>query len=269
MTSLIKYKKSFSIGVANSLEYRFDFFMGLISTVFPIIIQVFLWTAIYGNSGKTVLYGYAFSQMIMYVFIAGAVSQFVVTCIENVINDDIHSGGLAKFLIQPVSYVPFRMLGVIGQKIASMVTIFVLTGILVVTLGIVVKLSFEPVKVLLFIPALALAVILNFFIFFTISISAFWLTEIGNFFHAIRVAVMVISGGVFPIEVMGSSFVRVMKWLPFIYTTNFPIRVITGTVSVSEILWGGLIQILWIALLAGVSKILWHIGVKKYVAVGG
>jgi len=138
-----------------------------------------------------------------------------------------------------------------------------------VTLGFTIGLSFEPVKVLLFIPVLISGVILNFFIFLTISFSAFWLTEVGNFFHAIGVAIMVISGGVFPIEVMGSTFVAMMKWLPFIYTTNFPIRVISGAVSLNEILMGITVQMLWIALLAVVSHIVWKIGIGKYVAVGG
>ena len=61
--SLSKYTAALRIGVQKSLEYRFDFFVNILSTLFPILIQLFVWTAIYA-SGNTAYFGYDYTQML-------------------------------------------------------------------------------------------------------------------------------------------------------------------------------------------------------------
>jgi len=264
-----KYRTALSMGILSSMEYRFDFFIGFIGMIFPIVIQVFLWLAVYGGTGDEEMYGYNFSQMIAYVVIASLVGRVVNTGVENTINNDIHSGGLAKYLVKPIGYIPFRMINTFGTKLFSLgvLVVFAVATITVLHLTIGFTLALE--HLLLFIPALLLGLALNFFVFFIVSMMAFWLTEVGAFFMTIQVIIMVLSGGVFPITVLGDGFVSVMSWLPFIYTTYFPIRVLTGAETLQNILFGLGIQILWIAILSVVSVALWRRGVRRYVAGGG
>jgi len=264
-----KYAASFLIGLQSSLEYRFEFFMGIISTLFPILIQVFLWYAIYSGTGQNAMYGYNFSQMLAYVAIAGAVGKFVVTGVENTVNDDIHTGGLAAYIVKPVMYIPFRLMQAIGQKIASAVTMLIFTAASLAVLRFAAGFEIKPYAVCLFAAALPLAMLMNFFIFFIVSISAFWLTESGRFFHALQVIIMVASGGVFPITVFGNTYTAVSRFLPFQYTSYFPISVMTGALTAADILTGILVQLVWIGVLASLANILWRVGLKRYVAVGG
>ena len=264
-----KYRASFLIGVQYSLEYRFEFFVGILSTLFPVLIQVFLWYAIYSGTGQDVMYGYSFAQMLAYVAIAGAVGKFVVTGIEHMVNDDIHSGGLSAYLIKPVKYIPFRLLQALGQKFAATATMLAFTAVSIAVLTLAAGFELKPRAALLFVPALLLAMLLNFFIFFIVSISAFVLTEVGRFFHALRIAIMVASGGVFPITVFGGAYVAVSRFLPFQYTSYFPISVMTGALADGEILAGIAAQAAWIAVLLAASNMLWRSGLKRYIAVGG
>jgi len=250
-----KYYASFIVGVANSMEYRFDFFMNLLSTIFPIIMQVFLWNVMFSGAGTDRMYGYTFSQMILYVVMAGAVSKFTSTGVENAVNDDIHSGGLAKFVVKPVNYIFFRLTGAIGQKFSAMVTMLGLTAASLFVLRFIVNFSIKPESVILFIFSLAIAVILNFYI---------W-----NFFHAISVAIMVLSGGVFPLSVFGERFVAVSKFIPLSYTINYPIQILAGTVPSDEACQVLVIQVVWILVFILLANLLWKNGIRKYVAVGG
>ena len=258
------------MGLQYSLEYRFDFFAGIISSFFPIIIQVFLWYALYGgtDTGKS-MYGYDFAQMMAYVAIAGTVSKFVSTGIENLVNNDIHSGGLATFLVRPVKYMRFRVFQTIGGRFTSIVTFAIFTVIVLIVLNI--SLGFEILlpNILFFIAALILAAVLNFYLFFLISLVAFWLTEVGALFEVLRVTLMVLSGGVFPISIFGEWYVNLSQYLPFSYTTYFPISVITGAFDVNKIINGMIVQVIWSVILWFLSKIVWKIGLTKYVAVGG
>jgi ABC-2 type transport system permease protein len=266
---LKKYVMSLSMGFANSMEYRFDFVVSLVSTIFPIIIQIFLWTAIYRSSGNAVLYGYSFPQMIMYTMLAGAVSMFIRTGVEHEINDDIHSGKLANMLIKPISYIPFRITHAIGEKITSIIVMIVFSVVVTITLHFIIGFDIAVINLVLFVPAIIMAFVLNFFIFFCVSTSAFWITEANRFFYAINIIIMVASGGVFPIDIFGEVYVKVLNFLPIIYTTTFPIKIANGAYTVNQITNGLLVQAGWIVAFSILAKLLWTRGCRKFVAVGG
>jgi ABC-2 type transport system permease protein len=116
---------------------------------------------------------------------------------------------------------------------------------------------------------LVLAVILNFLIFYCFSAIAFWLVEIGFLFEGIRIVTILLSGGIFPLEVFGSLFGQVSNFLPFRYTVHYPIHVLNGTISTEETIQGVVMQCLWIAASLLLAQWLWRIGSRRYVAVGG
>ncbi|MCK5128244.1 MAG: ABC-2 family transporter protein [Clostridiales bacterium] len=264
-----KYWVSLSMGFVNSMEYRFDFLISLLSTTFPIIIQVFVWTAIYDASTKEVLYGHTFPQMMVYTVFAGAISMFIRTGVEQSINRDIHSGQLSNFLVKSIMYIPFRIMNSIGEKLSSIVVMILFSVIASIAMYVFIGFEMQVINIILFLPAIVLAFLLNFFIFFCISTLAFWITEASRFFYSITIIVMVASGGVFPIDIFGTLYVKVLKLMPFMYTTTFPIKVINGTLSSGEILNGFLVQIIWIVVFSFFATFLWKKGSKRFVAVGG
>ena len=80
---------------------------------------------------------------------------------------------------------------------------------------------------------------------------------------------ILLSGGIFPLEVFGARFVQLMNLLPFKYTVSFPVNVLNGTMQPIEIAQGMLIQCFWIAACWGLAQYLWRVGGRRYVAVGG
>jgi ABC-2 type transport system permease protein len=122
---------------------------------------------------------------------------------------------------------------------------------------------------LAFLLALALAVMLNFLIFYCFSAMAFWIVEIGFLFEGIRIVTILLSGGIFPLEVFGARFVQIMSLLPFKYTVSYPINVLNGKLPPAEIAQGLLLQCFWIAACWALAAYLWSLGGRRYVAVGG
>ena len=80
----------------------------------------------------------------------------------------------------------------------------------------------------MFLVTLALAMTLNFLIFYCISSMAFWIVEIGFLFEGMRIVIILLSGGIFPLEVFGERFVQITNLLPFKYTVSYPINVLNG-----------------------------------------
>ena len=123
--------------------------------------------------------------------------------------------------------------------------------------------------VLLFIPALMGALVLNFLIFFCVGMWAFWLSEIGHLFEAVRIVIVVLSGGIFPLEIFGDTICNLLKFLPFAYAVGFPVDVLIGTVTGTDVMTGLVSQIVWIGMMLLISGSLWHLGSKKFLAAGG
>jgi ABC-2 type transport system permease protein len=264
-----KYYKAFELGFQTALEYRLNFLISLISAAYPIFIQTFLWTAIFQNSDQSTVYGFSYRQMIAYTFLAGLVARLVRTGFEYEIMDDIKSGKYSKFLVQPLGYFPYRLASFFGNKLPGQ---FMILGILVVILfglnafwGV----SLELTRILLFLVTLVLATALNFLIFYCFSAMAFWVVEIGFLFEGIRIVTILLSGGIFPLEVFGEQFMRVTNFLPFKYTVYFPINILNGKITPLETLEGMLLQIVWIGLCLGLANLLWRVGGRRYVAIGG
>lgn len=264
-----KYLKVFELGFQTALEYRANFALSLLSAAYPIIIQTYLWTAIYTNATEAVVYGYTYRQMIAYTFLAGLVSRIVRTGFEYDIMDDVKSGKFSKFQVQPLGYFAYRLCAFLGQKLPNLVMILVVMAVVLVALNAFWGVTLGLFSMLSFLLTLVLAVVLNFLIFYCFSAMSFWIIEIGFLFEGIRIITILLSGGIFPLEVFGARLVQVFKLLPFQYTISFPINVLNGKVPPGEIVQGLLVQIVWIGATLALARLLWHQGTQRYVAVGG
>ena len=264
-----KYVKAFELGFELAMEYRVNFLISLISAAYPIFIQTFLWTAIFNASEGGVVYGYTYQQMLAYTFLAGLIARIVRTGFEYEIMDDVKNGKFSKFLVQPLGYFPYRLCSFLGNKLPGQVMILAILAVMLVGLSLTGALSLTFGRLMAFFGSLVLAVVLNFLIFYCFSAMSFWIVEVGFLFEGIRIVTVLLSGGIFPLEVFGERFMQISSLLPFKYTVNYPINLLNGKISNAEALQGALIQLAWIGGCLLLANVLWKIGGKRYVAVGG
>jgi len=265
----LKYARAFILGMQNGLEYRADFFLNMTSAVFPIFIQIFMWSAIYEKTGEGAMFGYTYAQMIAYTVLASILYRLLRTGFEYEISEDIKSGGMDKFIIRPISHFPYRFCVFIGQKTVQtgLISLVLLSAAIIITRFTGLVIGWQ--QVVSFLPTFLLAYILNFILYYMVSAIAFWLSEIGFFFEAVRIVFLAMSGGIFPIEVLGGNLTKILRVLPFQYTINFPVDVLNGRITGSELLQGIAFQVMWCFILGVLSFLIWRQGSKKYVAVGG
>ena len=269
MPKLEKYGKAFELGFQTALEYRINFLLSLLSAAYPIFIQSFLWTAIYGSSSSGVVYGYTYRQIMIYTFLAGLVSRIVRTGFEYDIMQDIKMGKFSTFLVQPIHYFPYRLCSYLGQKLPGLGMILTIMAILLLGLNLWWGFALEALRIAVFLVTLMVATVLNFIIFYCFSAIAFWIVEVGFLFEGIRIVTILLSGGIFPVEVFGERALRVIDLLPFKYTVSYPINVLNGRLTLAEAGNGLLIQAAWILASLLAARVLWQVGNKRYVAIGG
>ena len=95
------------------------------------------------------------------------------------------------------------------------------------------------------------------------------MTEVWGVFSAANQGILMLSGGIFPLDVFGEGINRVLNLLPFKYLIAYPANIINGRLTMTEILNGAMIQSIWILILFVVAHRVWVWGLKKYVAAGG
>ena len=257
-----KYIKCFLMGISKATEYRFDFFSSYFGAIFPILIQVSMWKAIYATTGEGILYGYTYHQMLLYTFFVGVTAKFLSTGFEWEMNDDIKNGGLNKYIVKPINYCYYRGACFFGERFSLSIIFLIILTVISVIFGMLGYFKIDVIRIIYFITAIVFSLILNFTFFFIVGLSGLWLTEISRIFPAISVIIMVISGGIFPLDILGEHFNKVILFLPVKYMLQFPVEII-------PIYFSFAVQIFWIVFLGSLAGILWRKGLKKYVAVGG
>jgi len=252
-----------------AMEYRADAVLGLVSGCFTIFIQFFLWTAIYGGNDSAVLYGFTYPQMVVYIIMAGILTKVTTTDFEYEIADDIREGSLNRFLVQPIAYFPYRVFRFMGRKALHMIIIIAVSAIVLTSVHFTLGAEFAALNILLAFLVTPLALLLNCVMFYCVSAAAFWLTQAWGVFNGMFVVTMVLSGGIFPLDVFGESAQAVFRLLPFQYIVYFPLNIICGNADGGDILFGIAAQLIWIIIMYILSRLLWRTGMKRYIAAGG
>lgn len=269
MTFLSKYYKSFLLSVESSMEYRTNFFMNIFSSIFMMVAQGFLWTAIFNSTTQKIIYGYTYTEMMTYTIMAGIISKLVSASFGRQIASDIKSGGLNKFLVQPIDYMNYNMSVFLGKKVSESGFILIFSLIIIFLCNSFWNFNISLINFLCVIVPILLAIIINFFIFYCLSSLAFLMTEVSVLFFGLDVITSILSGAYFPIDIFGEKVLYIINLLPFQYTLYFPLNVMNGRISGQGLLLGVAIQIAWIMILYLLARLLWRIGIKKYIAIGG
>lgn len=264
-----KYKKVFTLGIQNAMEYRLNFLFSLFNFIFPLTIQYFLWTGIFHSSSEDIIYGYTYNQMISYSVFAVLISKIISGGVEWDVLEDIKNGGFSKFIIRPLNYMRFRISFFLGQKSLNLTITVIVIFIAIAILGVTNGFSTTSIYILSSFISILLSVILTFYIYFTLSAISFWIEDSWGVFVVFGVVSNVLSGGVFPLDIFGDKIINIFKYLPFQYTIFFPVNIFVGKYSLDEIVMGLLVQLAWIIIMILVTKLVWHRGMKKYIAVGG
>lgn len=266
-----KYIKAFTLGLQNSLEYRMNFLLTLLSCLFPILIQYFLWATIFEGKQNTEVLGYKFDQIIVYSIFAALLSKLVATGFEYDVSNDVKSGQLSKFIVQPIGYFQYRISSFLGGKIPQIVIVTLILFIILALIKFFMHMEVEItiVRIVVFFLVVALSIIMNFFIFYCLSTFSFWFLEVWGIFYTFSLLSSIASGGIFPLDMFGGTINKILNFLPFKYIVFFPINVINGKLPWEEIVNGIQMQFAWIFALFILSKLLWHKGMQRFESVGG
>jgi ABC-2 type transport system permease protein len=262
------YKQVFKLGLSKSLQYRANYHLGLVSIIFPLIMQIFLWKGMFAAANGKLVFGYTFPEMLMYAFFACLLAKILSVNYVYEINEDIKNGGLAKYIVRPINYRLYTFFGYLGEKVSIFLYSFVFI-LLVYVIGNIYSNGFiSVVRFAIFILILCLSIILNFLIYYMVSGLGFWMKDASGVIFITNLVGNIISGGIFPLDIFPLYIQKLLKLLPFAYTNYFSTSILCGTITGKDIVIGLFMQLLWIVICQKIGKIIWKQGMKIYTAVG-
>jgi ABC-2 type transport system permease protein len=252
------------VGVAETVAYRAEFLVWILTTTQPLIMMG-LWTSVArGSSFKR----YTAQDFVAYYLAALIVRQLTGNWVAWQISEEIRTGTMSMRLLRPlhpfvaftashVAAIPFR--GLVALPIA---------GVLLIGSG-ASALTRAPLQLALLAPSLALAWLITFSILFALGSLAFFVTKAMALLNLYFGLFSLLSGYLLPLELLPGPIARIAAWSPFRFMLSVPVELMTREISTAELatLMAG--QVGWAAAMLALALWLWRLGIRRFEAVGG
>ena len=249
-----------------AMTYRANWIFGILSGIFTVAIQVFIWRALY--AGKGAVAGATLSDMVTYVLIAQISETVLYANFMHRVGGAIRRGTIATELIRPVRYKRAAFAEQMGQSAAAFV-FELIPRFIVCMLLFGIKPPASGAHFLAFVLFMAGSMVLNYHILFLFGCTCFWLLS-SMYFNAINgMLISVFSGGKVPLWFFPPFLQTVAAYLPFRFLYFVPLSVYLGKVTPAEFLPLFLVQWGWIIGIVLLERLVWARGIRKIVVQGG
>lgn len=248
-----------------SFAWRGDIFFYRLGDFLNPLTQIIIWNAVFATTA--VFAGYDKQTMISYVLTSAVFIALSRNWLTYNTATDIKEGRLNQYLVKPVSYLQYSVWVGIGRTLLAMIFALIAISVLAFIFRHDLYVP-EPAHLAVSILIALLAYFMNLLISIAVGLTAFWLTSIDGFSDAYYLLRQFLSGGMFPLNIVGPWFLLSMRALPFAYSGYIPSQVFLGKMSIVDGLVSVLVEIAWLVALYFILQILWRVGIKKYEAIG-
>jgi ABC-2 type transport system permease protein len=246
------------------MQHRGFFFILAFSWLIQPLVFLFVWTA---AAGEGTVGGLTRDNIIVYYLALILINQLTYAQTNWTVGDLIRSGQMNRLLLYPMSPLYNTLATEIAGKAVYMT--FVIPVALLLALWLKPAFEVTAVAAIAFIPALFMAWLLRFLWGYWLALLAFWATRADALLSVQDALVFLLGGQVAPAALLPDGLRLAATLLPFRYMAAFPAELLTGTLDVSQIASGLLMQTFWLLVAVLLYRRLWQNGTRHYTAVGG
>jgi ABC-2 type transport system permease protein len=251
---------------AEQWQYRANLLMYLLYWIVSPIIYLAVWTSIANSKGS--VNGFTANDFITYYMLLLIVDQVTGNIIIHIFAYKIQDGTLSSELTMPVH--PLLTNTLVSNVASKVLNIMVLLPVWVVLLF-VFKPDFSGVSwqgMLLALPIMIVGFLIGFLLSGSITCLAFWTTRVYSLHEFYFALYLLFSGQFVPLKLMPAIVQSIAQYLPFQLFLYFPIQLILGKLTTTEIVQGLVSAAVWLAISWLLFKWIWREGLKRYSAVG-
>jgi ABC-2 type transport system permease protein len=260
-----KWRALFAIYAQEGLAYRANGFIWILTDAVPAMVMPMVFIASSKQNG--VVAGLTSAQFVQYYLTMLLLTNFIISHLMWELAQEIKDGIFTMSLLRPVAYFQVCFIRNLTWRVLRLFYFLPLLAVMLLLYR-----GFLPEEHFHFgwevIAAVFLGHLVSFTVVYMMSMLALFFQETFSIFGLYYFPMLFLSGQLFPIYLMPSWIVGVAKFLPFYYTTAFPVDLIMGRVALSSAPSLMLVQLAWIAVHLAIARILWHFGLRHYTAVG-
>ncbi|PIR43121.1 hypothetical protein COV24_04370 [candidate division WWE3 bacterium CG10_big_fil_rev_8_21_14_0_10_32_10] len=259
-----KYIAVYKANFMDNLAYPARILSGTLGNSAALLVYILLWIAVFKE--KESIGDYTLKSMILYYMVTYLVRNLTVSgSSARLLQKSVREGTLSIFLQKPIIFNLYFLVKSLSDKFAS----FVLPAIILLLVTIKWNPEFYKLStVLIFTISLILGVLINHLIYTLLGMISFWTININGARSIFGRVTDILSGSVFPLDLLGKTLINISKYLPFKFMHFSIVSIYLGKVSFDQALENILIQVTWITILAILYKFIYQKGIKQYESVG-
>lgn len=247
------------------LAFRLWFWVGLVLGAVEMMILVFFWRAVYGQTAS--LGGLSLDQTLTYILLAQVFSALADQDLIWDFGYSLREGLIVHLLLRPVGFQTsyyVQALAGLGMNL-----ILKLPMALLATLVFGLRWPADPAAWGAFLVSALLGYTALFFFHWSLASLTFYTTEVWGLGVFIFGMTRFFSGGLMPLAIMPDWLRAVVLAFPFAQSLAVPLNFLSGITPVSEAPAVWLWQLAWVIGLGIASRLFFRVAVRKVTVQGG
>jgi ABC-2 type transport system permease protein len=258
------YRALLRAEIAEALEYRAQIVLWIVSFIFPLVMLA-AWLAIISEVQQVA--GWDETDFQSYYVAMMLVTHLTGSWALWIWDEDIRTGKLSTKLLKPLDPFHYVISNQFGWKI---IVLLVIAPIVLAVIWLSPTIHYPKVdeRLAAVMASLVLGFFLQTFMACAFAMLGFWSTQVRNLYQLFFGVGQFLSGFIAPLAMFPAEL-RAAAWLlPYRSTLGFPIEILMGHLTWPEIEFGFVVAFFWLCLFLLVYRVLWHIGLRRYEAVG-
>lgn len=265
------YTPFINAGLQEATTYRANWFFYIIGNIMGCFVSYFIWNAVFVSSGGQTMNGFTMPQMVVYIFLMFLTSTLISSDGTYGIGEEIRDGSIAMRMIKPISYNSTFLFQELGNKIMTVFVIIIplIVGVEICRGLLMGSLQFNLALFLLYITSCVLAYLINFFFNICFGFIAFVIKYLWGANMMKNSIIGFLSGSIIPLSFLPDTLETVFLILPFSSLNYTPVMIYMGVYSGASLLFYLGLQLFWVLVFWGLSKLLWKVATKHLCVQGG
>src|SRR5579863_2371480 len=218
-----KYIAILYVSIVNNLTYMVEVVFRSFFLIIFVYIFLQLWTVTYASRNLSSLGGFRISDMIWYLAMTETIALSLPQLTRQ-IDMEVRSGEIAYLLGRPCNYVMYRFAQYLGERVVRLVMNTIVAGLIAFVFVGPPPFTWQGLAawplVLLF------AISIEYAIYFSVGLLAFWTEETAPFSLIINRLAMILGGMLAPLEILPQPIRGIAQVLPFSAIYNGPAHVL-------------------------------------------
>ena len=251
--------------VQTQFQYRTANYAYMLGMVAEPVVYLVVWSAVATSRGGSVQ-GITAGEFAAYYIVWTLVRNMNIVFTPYGWEHRIQQGDLSGMLLRPVHPIHYDLAYFAGWKVVAVVLWIPVAAVLSIAFRPTFHIT--PLHVVVFFVAIWGAYLIRSMLLWVLGMITFWTTRVSAIYDTYFTAELLLSGRLVPLALLPAWAAGLADVLPFKYTFGYPIEVLAGSLSTTELFTGLAFQAAWIAIGTALVAAVWRVGVRRYGAVG-